>query len=81
MKIWLGKAGEIVEADVDDASGVVIDAWTGPQVAWKMARGYKGAFGGAKINSPWIWGDVLPRLLHRARRPAPAAVAAQPRPR
>ena len=21
-----------------------------------MARGYKGAFGGAKINSPWVWG-------------------------
>jgi hypothetical protein len=56
VKIWLGKAGEIVEAKVDDASGVVTEAWTGPQVAWKMARGYKGAFGGAKINSPWVWG-------------------------
>jgi hypothetical protein len=56
VKIWLGKAGEIVEAKVDDASSVVTEAWTGPQVAWKMARGYKGAFGGAKINSPWVWG-------------------------
>jgi hypothetical protein len=56
VKIWLGKAGEIVEATVDDASGVVTSAWTGPQVAWKMARGYKGAFGGVKINSPWVWG-------------------------
>ena len=27
------------------------EAWTGPQVAWKMARGYDGAFGGKKINS------------------------------
>jgi hypothetical protein len=56
VKIWLGPAGEIVEATVDDASGVVTQAWTGPQVAWKMARGYKGAFGGVKINEPWVWG-------------------------
>jgi hypothetical protein len=56
VKIWWGKAGEIAEGKVDDASGVVTEAWTGPQVAWKMARGYKGAFGGVKINSPWVWG-------------------------
>jgi len=56
VKIWWGKAGEIVQATVDDASGAVTSAWTGPQVAWGMARGIKGAFGGAKINSPWIWG-------------------------
>jgi hypothetical protein len=56
VKMWLGKAGEIVEAKVDDASGVVTESWTGPQVAWKMARGYTGAFGGTKINNPWLWG-------------------------
>ena len=56
VKIWWGKAGEIAEGRVDDASGVVTEAWTGPQVAWKMGRGYKGAFGGDKINDPWIWG-------------------------
>ena len=56
VKIWWGKAGEIVEARVDDASGAVESAYTGPQVAWGMARGVKGAFGGDKINSPWIWG-------------------------
>jgi hypothetical protein len=56
VKIWWGKPGEIAEGKVDDASGVVTEAWTGPQVAWKMARGYKGAFGGVKINSPWVWG-------------------------
>jgi hypothetical protein len=50
-----GKAGEIATGKVDDASGAVTEAWTGPQVAWKMARGYKGAFGGAKINSAWVW--------------------------
>ncbi|HYA08912.1 MAG TPA: hypothetical protein VEG24_04935, partial [Gaiellaceae bacterium] len=56
VKLWWGAAGEVAEGTVDDASGVVLEAWTGPQVAWKMARGYKGAFGGAKINSPWVWG-------------------------
>ena len=56
MKIWWGKAGEIAEGKVDDASGVVTEAWTGPQVAWKMARGYPGAFGGTAINNPWLWG-------------------------
>ncbi|MGZ8715608.1 MAG: hypothetical protein ACXWYO_00695 [Gaiellaceae bacterium] len=56
VKIWWGKAGEIAEGRVDDTSGVVLEAWTGPQVAWKMGRGYKGAFGGDKINDPWIWG-------------------------
>ena len=56
VKLWSGKAGEIAEGRVDDASGAVLEAWTGPQVAWKMGRGYKGAFGGAKINDPWVWG-------------------------
>src|SRR5581483_5233688 len=48
VKIWRDPAGEIVQAEVDDASGVVITAYTGPQVAWGMARGVPGAFGGAK---------------------------------
>jgi hypothetical protein len=54
VKIWWGKAGEIAEGTVDDASGAVTEAWTGPQVAWKMARGYKGAFGKELINNPWF---------------------------
>ena len=56
MKIWWGEAGEIAEGKVDDASAVVTESWTGPQVAWKMARGYKGAFGEDLINNPWLWG-------------------------
>jgi hypothetical protein len=56
VKLWSGKAGEIAEVTVDDASGAVLSAWTGPQVAWGMLRGTKGAFGGTKINDPWIWG-------------------------
>jgi hypothetical protein len=56
VKVWsdLPDAGQVVLAKVDDTSGAVTEAWTGPQVAWKMARGYDGAFG-RKINNPWIW--------------------------
>jgi hypothetical protein len=56
VKVWsdLPDAGQIVDAKVDDATGKVTEAWTGPQVAWKMARGYDGAFGRG-INHPWIW--------------------------
>jgi len=55
VNIWSGKAGEIATGFVDDATGVVTEAWTGPQVAWKMARGSPGAFGGHKLNSYRIW--------------------------
>ncbi len=56
VKVWssLPDAGQVVLAEVDDVSGSVTEAWTGPQVAWKMARGYDGAFG-RKINDAWIW--------------------------
>jgi hypothetical protein len=55
VKIWSGAAGEIAFGRVDDASGFVKEAWTGPQVAWKMARGGSGAFGGKEINSLPVW--------------------------
>ncbi len=55
VNVWSGKAGEIATGMVADDTGVVTEAWTGPQVAWRMARGYPGAFGGTKINSPYIW--------------------------
>jgi hypothetical protein len=55
VNVWSGKAGEIATGTVDDGTGAVVDAWTGPQVAWKMGRGYTGAFGGEKINSYTIW--------------------------
>src|SRR5881394_1871857 len=55
IKVWWGAAGEIATGRVDDHTGVVLEAWTGPQVAWKMARGYSGAFGGKEINSAGLW--------------------------
>ncbi len=56
IKVWsdLPDAGQVALAKVEDSTGRVTEAWTGPQVAWKMARGYDGAFG-RKINEPWIW--------------------------
>jgi hypothetical protein len=55
VNVWSGKAGQIATGKVFDANGVVTEAWTGPQVAWKMARGSPGAFGGTKLNSYPIW--------------------------
>ena len=45
---------EIGQVLIDDATGRVVEAWTGFQVAWTMARGYDGAFGRV-VTSPWIW--------------------------
>jgi hypothetical protein len=39
---------------VDPAAGLVRESWTGYQVAWKMARGYSGAFG-HKLNAPYVF--------------------------
>ena len=47
------KGGEIARAEVE-LSGHLRHAWTGPQVAWKMARGAKGAFG-RKLNDWRVW--------------------------
>ncbi len=55
VHVWSGPAGEIATGRVDDLTGVVTEAWTGPQVAWTMARGQLGAFGGKEINSLPVW--------------------------
>ncbi len=55
VSVWAARAGEIAKGRVDDASGQVTEAWTGPQVAWGMARGSPGAFGGREINSLPVW--------------------------
>jgi glycosyl transferase family 87 len=39
---------------VDDATGEVVEKWTGSQVDTKLARGYEGAVAG-KVNRWWIW--------------------------
>ena len=51
VDIWWWTAGEIATGRVDDGTSTVTEAWTGPQVAWKMARGYDGAFGGRRSTA------------------------------
>jgi len=55
VKAWSGEAGQVAQAIVEDPTGLVSEAWTGPQVAWKMARGSDGAFGGDTLLTPWVW--------------------------
>ena len=72
LRVDWDPAGEIASGRVDDRAARVTEAWTGPQVAWKMARGGKGAFGGQKINSYSVWlGFCIAFLLGLAeyRRP------------
>jgi hypothetical protein len=51
---WFDGDREVAQVRVDDSFGAVLEAWTGYQVAWSMARGYKGAFG-RKLNAPYVW--------------------------
>ena len=45
---------QLVLVILDRQSGEVLESWTGHQVAWKMARGYSGAFG-HKLNAPYVF--------------------------
>ena len=51
---WFRHGQEIVQVQVDDRSGAIVEQWSGDQVAWSMARGYAGAFG-RKLNAPYVW--------------------------
>jgi hypothetical protein len=55
VKAWSGDAGQVALAVVEDTTGRVSEAWTGPQVAWKMARGREGSFGGKTLLKPYVW--------------------------
>jgi len=45
---------EVALVLVDPHSGEITESWTGYQVAWKMARGYSGAFG-HKLDAPYVF--------------------------
>ena len=45
---------ERAQVVVHDRTGRALEAWTGEQVRWRMARGYEGAFG-RKLNAPYVW--------------------------
>ena len=50
---WFADGDELVQVSVDDRTRAILESWSGDQVAWRMARGYEGAFG-RKWNSPWL---------------------------
>ncbi|HUH81850.1 MAG TPA: hypothetical protein VLZ06_11035 [Solirubrobacteraceae bacterium] len=45
---------ELAQVIIADPTGRVLEAWSGFQVAWTMARGYRGAFG-EHVNALYIW--------------------------
>ncbi|HEY2335621.1 MAG TPA: glycosyltransferase 87 family protein [Solirubrobacterales bacterium] len=51
---WFAGEKEVALVVVDPKTGRVRESWTGYQVAWKMARGYSGAFG-HKLNAPYVF--------------------------
>ncbi len=51
---WFADDEEVALTIVDPTTGRVRESWTGYQVAWKMARGYSGAFG-HKLNAPYVF--------------------------
>lgn len=51
---YFGDGEQVALVVVDRQSGEVLESWTGHQVAWKMARGYSGAFG-HKLNAPYVF--------------------------
>jgi hypothetical protein len=53
VSYYAGKK-EIAQVIVSDATGQVLETWTGFKVAWSMARGYEGAFG-RKVNALYLW--------------------------
>jgi hypothetical protein len=60
---------EIAQVLISDRDRRVLEAWTGVQVQWPMARGYPGQFG-RSVNAPWVWiGLCLLFVLPFARPP------------
>jgi hypothetical protein len=55
VRVWSGAAGEIARGTIEEGSLRIVSAYTGPQVAWSMARGTPGSFGGRLVNNPAVW--------------------------
>ncbi len=54
VSIFSRDRAELGQVTIDDATGGVLEAWTGYQVPWTMARGYDGAFG-RRVNAWYVW--------------------------
>jgi hypothetical protein len=59
---WFAGDKEVALVLVDPHGGRVLESWTGYQVAWKMARGYSGAFG-HKLNAPYVFLPICALFL------------------
>jgi len=53
---------EVAQVVVDESESEPVEVWTGPQVAWEMARGSPGAFG-RRVNAPYIWIPLMVAFL------------------
>jgi hypothetical protein len=53
---------EVAQVTVDERSRRATEVWTGPQVAWEMARGLPGAFG-RKVNAPYVWIPLMAAFI------------------
>jgi hypothetical protein len=77
VSIFSRDRAELGQVTIDDYSGAVLEAWTGYQVPWTMARGYDGAFG-RRVNAWYVWIPMcllflvpfLPSLRRGDRRPS-----------
>ncbi len=54
VTVFSSKRAEIGIVIIADATGQVIEAWTGVQVRWPMARGHPSGFGG-HLSALYIW--------------------------
>jgi hypothetical protein len=53
---------EFAQVTVDERTRRNVEVWTGPQVAWEMARGLPGAFG-RKVNAPYVWIPLMAAFI------------------
>jgi hypothetical protein len=53
---------EVAQVTVDERDRTAVEVWTGPQVAWEMARGLPGAFG-RKVNEPYVWIPLMAAFI------------------
>jgi glycosyl transferase family 87 len=54
VDLFDGGGDDLAQVVIDDASGEVVERWTGSAVDTRLARGYRGAVSG-KVNRWWIW--------------------------
>ena len=79
VKVWSGRPGRSRSAR-SRTRRRVSEAWTGPQVAWRMARGRVGSFGGKVLNAWWMWIGRSASSSSSGSSTAAGSLSWQPRP-